>query len=81
MEKATPSRKTSSHNASSSRTRAGLYESFPSDDRPLTNQSWRHFVTSDEKTLVCVHPVKPVEFKDTQVCDVLDVWCDMLINH
>ena len=48
---------------------------------PLTNQSWRHFVTSDEKTLVCVHPVKPVEFKDTQVCDVLDVWCDMLINH
>ena len=41
--------------------------SFPSADRPLTNQTWQQFQTSDEKTIVCVHPVKPVEFKDTQV--------------
>lgn len=35
---------------------------------PLTNQTWRQFLTSDEKMIVCVHPVKPVEFRDTKVC-------------
>ena len=43
-------------------------KSFPSADSPLTNQTWRQFLTSDEKTIVCVHPVKPVEFQDTKVC-------------
>lgn len=42
-------------------------EQFPSADRPLTNQARRQFLTTDEKTIVCVHPAKPVEFKDTKV--------------
>ena len=41
--------------------------SFPSADHPLTNQTWKQFMTSDEKTIVCVHPAKPAEFKDTKV--------------
>ena len=42
-------------------------QSDPLPDAPLTDQTWRQFLTSDETTVVCVHPAKPVEFKDTEV--------------
>ena len=41
--------------------------SFPSDKSALNSQEWRQFLTSDEKTIVCVHPAKPVSLQDTKV--------------
>ena len=62
------------HTTSSSRLRTEREDkSFPSADSPLANQTWRQFLTSDEKTIVCVHPVKPVEFSNTKVVFVCTV--------
>ena len=49
------------------RSSANCEDSFTSANRPLSNQTWRQFLTSDEKTIVCVHPMKPVEISDTKV--------------
>ena len=42
-------------------------QSFPSSKSPLNNETWRQFLTSDEKTIVCVHPAKSVQLQDTKV--------------
>ncbi len=42
-------------------------EEFPLVKGPLSNQTWRQFLTSDEKTIVCVHPAKSVPIQATKV--------------
>ena len=43
------------------------HQAFPSARTPLSSQSWRQFLTTDEKTIVCVHPAKSVPIQDTKV--------------
>ena len=43
---------------------------FPSDKSALNSKEWRQFLTSDEKTIVCVHPAKSVPFQDTKVLQI-----------
>ena len=43
------------------------HQAFPSTKSPLNSQTWRQFLTSDKKTIVCVHPAKPVPIQDTKV--------------
>ena len=43
------------------------HQAFPSAKGPLNNQTWRQLLTSDKKTIVCVHPAKPVPIQDTKV--------------
>ena len=43
------------------------HQEFPSAKNPLNGQTWRQFLTSDDKTIVCVHPAKSVPIQDTKV--------------
>ena len=40
---------------------------FPAAKSPLRDVTWRQFLTSDEKIIVCVHPEKAVQLEDTKV--------------
>lgn len=46
-------------------------QEFPSAKGPLNSQTWRQFLTSDEKTIVCVHPAKSVPIQDTKVLQIM----------
>ena len=52
-------------------------QEFPSAKGPLNSQTWRQFLTSDEKTIVCVHPAKSVPIQDTKV---LQIHAEVIIN-
>jgi hypothetical protein len=53
-------------------------EEFPSAKGPLSSQTWRQFLTSDEKTIVCVHPAKSVPIQATKV---LQIHAEIIVLH